>query len=302
LAYKIARKITAAIETMSADDAQTEALLLRTAAAIRQALATALEPPLPKLGLDLLGLDHQTMGAPLCAKVAGFSLHAARVVPAHDRDALERLCRYGLRAPFSQERVTRRQDGRVLYHLPRPWPNPEGANCLVLTPTDFLRRLAALVPAPYVNLVRYHGVFAGRSRWHASLPKPPSKPPGPVGEPQSDTAPELPFAAPSPGASMTSSLAPTGAAHATPARTRQRKALPWAQLLRRVFFLDALRCPRCDTAMVVLALLSDPNVVRKILLHLELPADLPTPAHAVLADQNLFDLDNSDAPTARPPP
>jgi hypothetical protein len=54
--------------------------------------------------------------------------------------------------------------------------------------------------------------------------------------------------------------------------------------------------------MVVLALLSDPNVVRKILLHLELPADLPTPAPAVLADQNLFDLDNSDAPTARPPP
>jgi hypothetical protein len=40
--------------------------------------------------------------------------------------------------------------------------------------------------------------------------------------------------------------------------------------------------------MVVLALLSDPNVVRRILLHLELPADLPTPAPAVLADQNLF--------------
>jgi hypothetical protein len=54
--------------------------------------------------------------------------------------------------------------------------------------------------------------------------------------------------------------------------------------------------------MLVLALLSDPNVVRKILLHLELPADLPTPAPAVLADENLFDADDSKAPAARPPP
>jgi hypothetical protein len=41
-------------------------------------------------------------GKPLCASVAGFSLHAAQCVPAHDREALERLCRYGLRPPFSQ--------------------------------------------------------------------------------------------------------------------------------------------------------------------------------------------------------
>jgi len=54
--------------------------------------------------------------------------------------------------------------------------------------------------------------------------------------------------------------------------------------------------------MVVLAFLSDPNVVRKILLHLELPADLPTPAPAILADDNLFDLLDSGAPPARPPP
>jgi hypothetical protein len=78
--------------------------------------------------------------------------------------------------------------------------------------------------------------------------------------------------------------------------------LPWAQLLRRVFFLDALKCPRCDTAMVVLALISDPHVVRKILLHLALPADMPTPATAVPADDTRFDDLDPAAPNARPPP
>ena len=49
-------------------------------------LAAALEPPLPKLGLELL--DHTSADVALCAKIAGFSLHAARVVPAHDREGL----------------------------------------------------------------------------------------------------------------------------------------------------------------------------------------------------------------------
>lgn len=159
LTFRIARRLTAVIERHCADECETQAVLERTAAAIRQALATAVEPPLPRLGLELLGLDHTATSAPLCAKIAGFTLHAARLVPAHDRDALEKLCRYGLRAPFSQQRLTRRDDGRVVYHLRRPWPNEAGATCLVLDPTELLRRLAALVPAPYTNLVRYHGVL-----------------------------------------------------------------------------------------------------------------------------------------------
>jgi len=66
-------------------------VLARTAASLREALATAVEPPIPKLGLKYLGLDSPAMSTPLCAKVAGFSLHAARVVDAHDRDGLEKL-------------------------------------------------------------------------------------------------------------------------------------------------------------------------------------------------------------------
>ncbi len=44
---------------------------------------------------------------PLCAALAGLSLHAAQFVPADDREALERLCRYGLRARGSRRWPTR---------------------------------------------------------------------------------------------------------------------------------------------------------------------------------------------------
>ena len=296
LTRKIAERITAVVERLSADQSDTDAGLERTAAAIRQALATAIEPPLPRLGLELLGLDHAATSAPLCAKVAGFTLHAARLVPAHDRDALEKLCRYGLRAPFSQERLRRRSDGRVVYHLRRPWPNADGADCLVLDPTDLLRRLAALVPAPYANLVRYHGIFASHSRWRARLPEPPGRKTGGVMEApaQLDDRLEAPTVHPSEEASHTP---PPD----SPSRSR-RRSLPWAQLLRRVFFLDALSCPRCATPMLVLALISEPRTVRKILLHLGLPADILPTAPARQTHEPLFDDDfQSDAPARSPP-
>ena len=63
----------------------------------------------------------------LCASVAGFSLHAAQAVPAFDREALERLLRYGLRAPFSQQRLSRRGAPAIPASVPKaarrrlPW-------------------------------------------------------------------------------------------------------------------------------------------------------------------------------------
>ncbi len=111
-------------------------------------------------------------GKPLCASVAGLSLHAAQSVAPHDREALERLLRYGLRAPFSSERLSRRPDGKVVYKLRRPWPHAGGHTHLVLDLLDFLRRLAALVSYPRSHSVRRHGVFANRSRWRSLLPPP----------------------------------------------------------------------------------------------------------------------------------
>jgi hypothetical protein len=109
-----------------------------------------------------------------------------------------------------------------------------------------LRRLAALTPSPYTHLVRYHGVFANRSAYRRRLP------PAPVADDG--------------GAADSSVPVP-------PRRWRGR--VPWAQLLMRVFSVDALRCPRCATPMVVLALISDPPVVARILTHLGLPAEPP---------------------------
>ncbi len=57
-------------------------------------------------------------------------------------------------------------------------------------------------------------------------------------------------------------------------------AWTWAALMRRVFDLDVLACPRCGGRLRLIATVEDPAVVGKILARLGLlhPADAPGPA------------------------
>jgi hypothetical protein len=50
--------------------------------------------------------------------------------------------------------------------------------------------------------------------------------------------------------------------------------------MRRVFGLDVLVCPRCGHAMRLIAVMEQPDVIRRILRHLGEPTDVPAPAPA----------------------
>jgi hypothetical protein len=115
-------------------------------------------------------IDAEDLGeitSPRCASVAGVSLHANVCVPAGDRLRLERLCRYVARSPLAFERLSRLADGRLLYRLKNRWR--DGSTHVLLEPEELLEKLVALVPPPRFHLVRYHGVFAPRSAWRASV-------------------------------------------------------------------------------------------------------------------------------------
>ena len=99
-----------------------------------------------------------TARQPLCADIDGFSLHAAVRVEAHDRKRLEQLCRYITRPALSDERVQLNAAGQVELKLKTPWR--DGTTHLVMSPLEFMQRLAALVPRPRLHLIRFHGVLA----------------------------------------------------------------------------------------------------------------------------------------------
>ena len=88
----------------------------------------------------------------LCADMQGFSLHAAVRCGADERQRLEQLCRYITRPALANERVQCNSAGQVVLKLKTAWR--DGTTHIVMSPLEFMQRLAALVPRPRLHLIR----------------------------------------------------------------------------------------------------------------------------------------------------
>ena len=89
---------------------------------------------------------EQRRGDDLVAKQAGFSLHAGIACKSNQRKKLERLCRYITRPAIAERRLSLANNGNVVIALKMPYD--DGTTHVVLSPMEFMGRLAALVPKP----------------------------------------------------------------------------------------------------------------------------------------------------------
>ena len=103
----------------------------------------------------------------LCADEQGFSLHAAVRCDARERPRLEQLCRYITRPALANERVQCNSAGQVVLKLKTPWR--DGTTHIVMSPLEFMQRLAALVARPRLHLIRFHGVLAPNAKLRAMV-------------------------------------------------------------------------------------------------------------------------------------
>ena len=180
------------------------------------------------------------------ASLDGFTLHAATRAGGFDARAREALLKYVLRPPIAQERVTQGPDGLVRIALKRPFA--DGTIAIDLDPLSLLCRLAASVPAKGTHTVRYAGVLASASALRPRIvPKPPV-------------------------------AAADDASEAKPKRQGCRYR-SWAELLGTLG-IDAFECPRCQGRMRILALVRDPNDVRRFLHSLGEATEAPERAPA----------------------
>ena len=191
----------------------------------------------------------------LCADIDGFSLHAAVRCGAGDRQALEQLCRYITLPALANERVQTNAAGQVVLKLKTPWR--DGTTHIVMSPLEFMQRLAPLVPRPRLHLIRFHGVLAPNAKLRALV------------------VPQVVPQEPEPPAQVTQPAdCEANCAHHRPVR------LSWAKLLKRVFEIDMEHCPNCGGQLKIIAAVLEQPVIEKILTHLGLQARAPPRAHA----------------------
>ena len=126
---------------------------------------------------------------------------------------------------IANERLALNRAGQVVLTLKTPYR--EGTTHIVMSPLEFIQRLAALVPRPRLHLIRFHGVLAPEAtqggaclarRGRSTRLRPDIIPNVPVNAntPSADHAEVPPPAAPAP--------------------------MSWARLLKRVFEIDIEHC------------------------------------------------------------
>jgi hypothetical protein len=158
---------------------------------------------------------------------------------------LRLCCRYIARPAISEQRLSISPQGRVRYQLKTPWRN--GTTQVEWDAVDFIAKLAALVPPPRAHLTRFHGVFAPNAALRAQLtPWGRGKRPATDAEPVDVSANDEP-------------RSPEG----------KRRAMSWAQRLKRVFGIDITTCAHCGGAVRIVASIEEPGAIPAIPAHFE---------------------------------
>ena len=134
--------------------------------------------------------------------------------------------RYITRAAIANERLKRNRAGQVVLQLKSS--DKDGTTHIVMSPLEFMQRLAALVPRPRLHLIRFDRLRAGR--FHGVL---------------------------APNAKLRCEIIPSPAEHAAEHLTDHAHAqgasarTSWARLLKRVFDID--HCSNCGGALKIIA-------------------------------------------------
>ncbi len=222
-----------------------------------------------------------TSRTPLQAHLEGFDLHAAVSIGGDDRARLERLCRYILRPPVAQNRLELRDDSRIELELKTPfW---DGTTHVLFEPLELLEKVAAAIPRPRVNQLIYAGVLGPNAKWRKEVVAfGRASPDGDAAEAEAEG---------DDGQSDSDEKKNDG-----DHTSGRRKSYTWAELMARIFLIDVLECQNCGGRMKVIAAIEDPDVIRKILVHLGLPTDIPTPvpprSQQSEFDEIVYDLDS----------
>jgi hypothetical protein len=189
-----------------------------------------------------------------CYSLNGFSLHADRMVSAYSRKSLESLCTYITRPAISEERLAWTVDGNVSYKLKRPYS--DGTTDVLFSPLELMEKLAALVPKPRANLIRYHGVLAPNSKIRSSIVPKYNKLKTRIN-------------------SKESIISLDG-------------RLSFSKLLKRVFNIDVEKCESCGGRLEIISVVRDRSVIRKILKHIGIGPDPPKILGSRINENDLY--------------
>ena len=204
--------------------------------------------------LDEHKISDETVMSMRSWKHSGFSVDNSVRINAGDKAGIQRLTEYITRCPFSLAgMVSETKDGKVVYRASHanciPFPLSGDATLMagiprnfeVFDPLDFLAEVTQHIPNKGEHQVRYYGWYSNKKRGMQEKKKPKVK------SPSSGDDPDTPY--------------------------KKKCRMTWAMLIKAVFEVDPLKCPKCGGTMKIISFIEEEDVIRKILKHCNLWKD-----------------------------
>jgi len=189
-----------------------------------------------------------------CAAVNGFTLHANTAIKAHQRDRLEKLISYMSRGALSDDRIEITQHGKIQIKLKTSWR--DGTTHVEFSPNEFIEKLIAIIPPPWFNLTRYFGIISSHAKDRIA-----------VVPPKATTEDSEPV--------DTNEQKKVGKK-----KSRSKKRMSWAALLKRFFKIDVLICGKCQGKLKIVDVMFPGGLLTTTLQALGLPTTAPVASPA----------------------
>jgi hypothetical protein len=190
-------------------------------------------------------LDRRFALKILSWKHSGFSVDASVSIPASSKKACINLSQYIIRHPVSlQKTLYVCSNGTVIYKT--KYNEYFKKNIKFFSSADFIAELTIHIPPKHNHLIRYYGLYSSRTRGKANKDGSLAQ----FGYKPTDAEDVKHEQSPESSTEMASNKA-----------SRQS----WARLIQKVYEIDPLICPKCSLKMRIVAVITDPYEVNKIL-------------------------------------
>jgi hypothetical protein len=130
----------------------------------------------------------------------------------------------------------------------------DGATHALLSPLEFIEKLASIIPPPYRHQVNYYGCLSSHSKLRPLIVRDQQVNSGPAEK------------KPSKGVLLEEFLSGDFEELAE----KRSRYIPWAELLKRTFGIDLTVCPHCGGHVRVIATIIRKEAIQEILGHLHL--------------------------------